>query len=826
MSSLQQYRAKRRFDITSEPAGTDATQPRNALTYVVHKHDARRLHYDLRLEHEGVLWSWAVTRGPSLNPEDKRLAVQVEDHPLDYASFEGVIPRGQYGAGPVIVWDRGTWAPEVDPAHGMAKGHLAFSLAGEKLKGRWNLVRLRARGGDKRANWLLIKAYDAEADADRDILVDAPRSVASGHTIEEVEAGLTPVTIPARTLRSTAAVARPRGRDVEFPGFVSPSLASLGDRPPEGDDWLHEVKFDGYRVQAQVRDRIARLLTRTGLDWTARFPSAIRGAFAALPCEDAVIDGEIVAFDRSGAISFGALQGLMSDGEHAPSACYAFDLLMLDGEDLRGQPLLTRKERLQDLLGAHVDDAILKFSEHFTQSGGTMLRHACRMGLEGVVSKRAEAPYRSGRTRDWIKSKCRQRQEFVIVGYTHAKTSARDLGALLVGFFDQDELVLAGRVGTGFTRNTADRLKKALDMRHSETSPLATRGRPASVVWVKPELVAEVEFAGWTGDRLLRQAVFRGLRDDKPAAEVTAETSTSEKAREESSRASHAVHSSIRLSNPDKLLWPQDGVSKRMLLEYYSRVWPLMQPHIVNRPLSLLRAPDGVGSSTFFQKHAGPGMDAAVHRRRDIDGKDLLYIRDFDGLAALVQLGVVELHIWGATIDAIETPDTLTFDLDPDPTVKPEIVQDAARELRSRLGDMSLESHLKASGGKGYHVVVPLKPGADWHRVKEFARDSARAMEASDPKLYTATLSRKARHRRIFIDYLRNGRGSTAIAPYSTRARPGTPLAVPIQWDRLDRNMRPDLFRLTEVVTSGLREAGIEEAPWPRSTPVKLITNR
>jgi bifunctional non-homologous end joining protein LigD len=845
MATLDLYRAKRDFTLTKEPKGAAARKKAAAAqggAFVVHKHAARRLHYDLRLEHDGVLWSWAVTRGPSLDPDEKRLAVHVEDHPLEYGSFEGTIPEGQYGAGSVIVWDEGRWVPEGDPAFGLEKGHLSFILQGHKLAGQWHLVRLKPRRGEKRDNWLLIKVDDAAARQDGDILESAPNSVKSGLSVEDVGAGkAAKPKIWAKTKRPgsddvSSAEAKPSPpaktksarktkNDADtLPRFVEPCLATLQDKPPAGGSWLHEVKFDGYRLQARIEDGKAVLLTRSGLDWTDRFGATLAKALGDLPCDTALIDGEVVALGENGLSSFSALQEALADGRTGQLVFFAFDLLHLDGEDLRADPLLARKERLEALFHRIEGEKPLRYSEHFVEPGQTMLRHACRMGLEGVISKRADAPYRRGRGRDWIKSKCTQRQEFVIAGYVPSKGSKHELGSIVAGYHEGGELKPAGRVGTGFSRKSAAALKTKLDAIKAEASPFTgAAARERGIVWVKPELVAEVEFRAWTASKTLRHASYLGLREDKPADDVVAERpapveeadakpanapagkSARAKAKTAKAKPKGSVAretTQVKLSSPDKPLWPDIGLTKQGLLDYYATVWPLMRPHVIDRPLSLVRAPNGIEGHSFFQKHAMPGMHDAVLRKKDKDGEELLFIREFDGLAALVQLGTVEIHLWGAAIETVETPDQIIFDLDPDPGVPLDRVRDAALTVREKLREVGFESLLKTSGGKGYHVVVPLKPWAGWDRVKGFARDFARAMAQSEPALYTATLSKKARKGKIFIDYLRNGRGSTAIAPYSTRARPGASVAMPIAWEALARTA-PDAFKAEAIRDDG-----------------------
>ncbi|WP_439496858.1 DNA ligase D [Bosea sp. (in: a-proteobacteria)] len=821
MATLDLYRAKRDFSRTKEPQGKALRKKVKEAggAFVIHKHAARRLHYDLRLEHDGVLWSWAVTRGPSLDPDEKRLAVHVEDHPLDYGGFEGTIPKGEYGAGSVIIWDEGQWQPEGDPAFGLKKGHLAFELKGHKLAGRWHLVRLKPRHGEKRDNWLLIKVEDEAARDDEDILETAPNSVKSGLSVEEIGKTEEPARVwtkqqqPAKAKAAKAPRRKTAKRGTDLPDFVPPTLATLQTKPPTGEDWLHEVKFDGYRVQARLENGEVRLLTRTGLDWTGRFGTPIAKALAALPCESALIDGEIVALSENGISSFSALQQALSEERPEGLVFFVFDLLHLDGEELREDPLMARKERLEALLQHADGGGPLRYSEHFIEPGQTMLSHACRMGLEGVVSKRADAPYRSGRGRDWIKSKCTQRQEFVIAGYVPSQVPGRGLRSLLVGYNKGGELRPAGRVGTGFSGKSAPALKRRLDAIRTDASAFKGKpGRERGIVWVKPELVAEIEFRAWTASKTLRHASYLGLREDKRAGDVVAEEAqpadtkpvrpSPRKAKKPMTKT--AARSAVTLSNPDKPLWPDIGLTKQDLLDYYASVWPRIQPYLVNRPLSLLRAPDGIEGQRFFQKHASPGMHDAIATASDPeDGEELLYIRDFDGLAALVQLGTVEIHVWGATIDAIETPDQVIFDLDPDEGVPIARVRDAALTVRERLAELGFESYLKTSGGKGFHVVISLRPKADWAKVKEFARDFAKAMEQAEPKLYTATLSKKARKGRIFIDYLRNGRGATAIAPFSTRARPGAAVSMPVAWDELGEGLKPDRYKAKDVMKNG-----------------------
>jgi bifunctional non-homologous end joining protein LigD len=822
--TLEKYRAKRDFSKTAEPAGKTVrtrAKKQGGGIFVIHKHAATRLHYDLRLEHAGVLWSWAVTRGPSLDPHEKRLAVHVEDHPIDYAPFEGTIPKGEYGGGAVIVWDEGTWQPEHDPAAGMKKGHIDFELHGHKLGGKWHLVRLKPRSGEKKDNWLLIKSDDAAARPGEDILKEAPASVKSGLTIEEVGAGKAAKGEKPKVWHSNKpAAGKAKHAKAAKLDFIEPALATLERNAPSGKEWLHEVKFDGYRMQGQIAGIEIRLLTRTGLDWTKRFGARIPAALASLKCADAIFDGEIVVLADNGVSSFSALQADLSASRTTRMIYYVFDLLRLDGEDLRKEPLVERKERLRELLEDLPDDAMVRFSDHFSEPGKLMLKHACRMGLEGVVSKRADAPYRSGRTGVWIKSKCTQRQELVIGGYLPSDKTGRGLRSLLVGYHEGGKLNYAGRVGTGFSTKTGDDLKKRLDALKAKKSPFGAKVPGGKgLVWVQPELVAEVEFRSWTAERIIRHASFQGLREDKPAEEVVQEKPLAANAGKRKTgrtgstgKGKSEVKTSINLTNADKLLWPDEKVSKQNLLEHYDLVWPRMEQFVVGRPLALVRAPDGVGGQRFFQKHASAGMSEKIFKSKDPeDDEEILYVKDFDGIAALVQMGVVEIHIWGCTVDKIDTPDQIVFDLDPDEGVSVDKVRQAAMDIRDRLEELALPVFVKTSGGKGYHVVVPLKPKAGWDEVKGFAHDFARAMEQAEPERFTATLSKKARKDRIFIDYLRNGRGSTTVAPYSSRAKKGATISMPVTWAEIEAGVAPNAFPLGEKTTLK-RLAGAD--PW------------
>ena len=879
--AFELYRAKRKFDATPEPRGKRGRHHGNS--FVVQKHAARRLHYDFRLELDGVLKSWAVTRGPSLVPGEKRLAVEVEDHPLDYGGFEGTIPKGQYGGGTVMLWDRGQWIPEGDPHVGFAKGHLDFTLEGEKLKGRWHLVRMRRRSGENRDNWLLIKAEDSEARtaADPDILEEQTLSVATHRTMDEIAQGVPPKIrskfkagavwhsaagaaaaddppettkrLAARTVVSTArkdaggksnkAARQAQGKRAaaSLPDFIPPALAEMAAAPPAGQAFVHEIKFDGYRMQARLDHGRVVLRTRKGLDWTARFRS-VAVALAALPAETAVIDGEIVVEDDNGISSFPALQAVLKGERRGAFVYYAFDLLHLNGRDLTAEPLLVRNAALAALLAKNRNPT-LRLSEHLEERGPVVFAHACRMGLEGIVSKRTDAPYRSGRSRDWIKSKCTARQEFVVGGFALVKGSRRTIGALIVGTFAEDGFVYAGRVGTGFTQKTAHDLWQRLDPLRIERCPFASLPadeRRRNAIWVKPELVIEAELTGWTDAGLVRHAVFKGVRDDKPAATVVRETpkrktsdppaapgteaqrttaaqaaasrggKTSATSTPASRRGANPSGPAIKFTNPDRIYWPDIGFTKEQLAEFYAAIWDWIAPHIVRRPLSLLRCPNGIGEKCFVQKHVHSTFDRRHIVTIDDHGDEVMAIETREGLLALVQSGVLEVHVWGSTIDHIDRCDRLVFDLDPAPDVGWAAVIAAAREVRDRLAALHLETFVKTSGGKGLHVVAPIE-GVEWNAAKNFTKSIAVAMARDAPRQYLATMTKSARQGRIYIDYLRNGRGQTAIAAYSSRARPGAGVSTPVSWNELTAKLTPDRYT---VLNLQARLARLRADPW------------
>jgi bifunctional non-homologous end joining protein LigD len=851
-SSLAEYQARRDFTKTPEPRGHPGPQPAGSM-FVVQKHDASRPHYDFRLEVDGVLKSWAVPKGPSLDPADKRLAMQTEDHPLEYGSFEGIIPEGEYGGGTVLLWDRGTWAPTGDPAAGIRAGRLKFTLAGEKLRGGFTLIRLRGRGrrdADGRS-WLLIKERDEHAKPSAELSVTDARSesVVTGRRIVEVATGRArtwhsnrsakvarraapPTPRPARAKPGSPGRPPPGARPSRLRKFVQPQLATLVAAPPAGDEWLHELKFDGYRILCRIEKGRVTLWSRNARDWTAQFPG-IASAASQLPVRAALLDGEIAVLLPNGTTSFQALQNALSAGDRGQLVYFVFDLLHLDGQDLTGAPLEARKTALEELIGTGRDGPI-RYSAHVVGQGEAFFRQACRRSLEGVVSKRRDRPYEPGRGRSWLKVKCIQEQEFVVGGFTEPKGTRAGLGALLLGVHDDgDGLAYAGKVGTGFTGAAARRLRERLDGLRVEKSPFR-RPPPGAreARWVKPELVAEVEFTEWTTDGRLRHPSFKGLREDKPAGEVVrerpapAQASASrgggrrtrktavKQANASAGPQDDAVVAGVRISHPDRVVYPAQGITKAQLAGYYAAIAEHMLPHLRSRPTVLLRCPEGLGQECFYQKHAGSWAPSSLRRvpiREKRKTSDYLVVDDVAGLVSLVQMGALEFHTWNAQADSLETPDRLVFDLDPGPDVPWPAVRTAARLVRARLDAHGLTSFVKTTGGKGLHVVAPIAPGPDWDACLAFAHQVTEALVAETPRAFVATMAKVARKGKIFIDYLRNQRGATSVAAYSTRARPGAPVSTPITWDELDSISAGDHFTIETVQRRLARRSG---DPW------------
>jgi bifunctional non-homologous end joining protein LigD len=838
---LSTYRKKRDFEQTAEPSGDVRVAPAEQRRFVIQKHAATRLHYDLRLEFDGVFKSWAVTRGPSLDPHDKRLAVEVEDHPLDYGDFEGTIPKDQYGGGTVQLWDRGTWDSQ-DPQRGFAKGDLKFNLHGDKLHGSWVLVRMRHdRNGGKRTNWLLIKHRDeyAKQGEDNDVL-EEDRSVASGRTMKQIADGKGKAPKPFmmakngkgkadavwHSNRGEAAEARPKAkaqparqaqasRIDSIPDFVAPQLCISVERPPSGEGWGHEIKFDGYRVQLRVEDGKATLKTRKGLDWTDKF-KAIAKEGSALP--DTLIDGEIVALDHDGNPNFSALQAAISDGKTEKLIFFAFDLLFAEDMDLRKLPLRERKARLKQLLDAQKGKSI-RYVEHFEVDGEAVLKSAAELNLEGIISKKLSAPYHSGRTESWTKAKARAGQEVVIGGW---KTTNGKFRSLMAGVYRGDHLVFVGIVGTGFGQGTVKRIMPALKAAASDENPFGGKNAPRkarNVHWVRPELVAEIEFAGWTADGNIRQAAFKGLRQDKRADEVRAEKPVMTKvtkpvakvgkaASKPSSGKSSAAVMGVVISNPTKAMWPDAGdgepVTKLDLARYFEAVGDWMIAHLAGRPCSIVRAPDGIHGQHFFQRHGMQGTsDLMKLVKVSGDRKPYLQIDRVEGLAAVAQAGGLELHPWNCAPDLYDVPGRLVFDLDPAPDVEFADVVEAAKEMREYLKRLGMESFCKTTGGKGLHVVVPLLYGAKdrvgWKEAKGFAQGVCQLMANEEPDRYLLNMSKAKRTGKIFLDYLRNDRMSTAVGALSPRAREGATVSMPITWAQVKGDLDPKRFTVRTV---------------------------
>ena len=868
--ALTVYRTKRDFTKTEEPSGEERVAPSSRLRFVVQKHAARQLHYDFRLEWDGVFKSWAVARGPSLNPADKRLAVEVEDHPLDYGDFEGTIPKGEYGGGTVMLWDRGFWIPEgvKSTQDALQAGDLKFTLEGDKLKGSWVLVRMRGdKFGGKRTNWLLIKHRDADStDASGEAVLSEDRSVASGRTMQQIADGkgrrpkpfMLATTAPGKAdavwnsnraegggeesppsagaAEADAAENAKAGKTKRVkpvmvktvPKFIEPQLAKLVARPPDRAGWAHEVKFDGYRAQLNIEKGQAVIRTRTGLDWTERF-SAIAKEAGAFP--DCVLDGEIVALDDRQLPNFGALQAALSAEKSDDLIFYAFDLLFEGREDLRGLALSERKARLEKFLSAQSSSSRIRYVAHLESNAEAVLASACKIGLEGIISKRLDAAYTSGRSDRWLKAKCRAGQEVVLGGWT---TEAGTLRSLLAGVHREGQLVYAGRIGTGYGREVVKTLLPKLQKLTREKSPFAGPNAPpkeSNVRWLKPDLVAEIEFEGWTDSGMIRQAAFKGLREDKDPNDVVAETATMQKAAEKNivpakTRATRKTGAAQRkntaqkkttaapgasgpstvmgvtLSKPDKALWPDGGdgkpVTKLDLARYYEQIGEWMLPHLTGRPCSLVRAPDGIEGQQFFQRHAMQGMsDLFDFVKVRGDKAPYVQIDRVEALAAVAQVGALELHPWNCARNDPESAGRLVFDLDPAPDVKFEAVIAAALDIRERLEKLGLVCFCKSTGGKGLHVVTPLlegKKAVAWPIAKNFAHLVCAQMAQDSPTRYLDNMSKAKRSGRIFLDYLRNDRTATAVAVLSPRAREGAPVSMPLVWRDVKKGLDPKSF--------------------------------
>ncbi len=906
---LARYRSMRDFHITAEPAGGAKGKPHltGALPFVIQKHAASHLHYDFRLGWNGVLKSWAVAKGPSYYPGDRRLAVQVEDHPMEYGGFEGIIPKGQYGGGTVMVWDQGTWTPQpgyenVDA--GLRDGSLKFVMHGTKMKGKWTLVRMGGKAANEsKPNWLLIKEHDdfERPETGPAITEEEPNSVVTGRSLDQIAAqedhvwnsketakpgqawyrnekpteksspppdasppsakgaphhnlgqnprsdtpekhqGLKARPIPASTLNTLPKESQPT--------FIPPQLALEATTPPEGATWLHELKLDGYRIQARKttstsRDRqvSVQLLTRKGLDWTHRM-APVAEAIRQLPTNDLTLDGEVCVVADDGTTSFADLQAWFQNGDPARLTYFAFDLLHLDGHNTRNLPLIERKHLLEQIIAPHASDN-LQYSAHVEDHGLDLFHKACAAHAEGIISKQADCPYVSRRSPTWLKSKCLREQEFVIAGFTDSTEGPNRFGSLLLGVYDDNgTLIYTGRTGTGFTQKLKRDLYQQLAKLETKTLPFTRRPADArrDVHWIKPQLVAQVRFATWTADNLVRQAAFLGLREDKPAAEVRREQPTVAPTPKVSHRSSTPIAAKksavekksvtlsgarsaqskdlppsehpakspqpsapqtpatkappIRLTHPEKILDPETQLTKRELADFYWAVAPRMLPHIANRPLSLVRCPEGSNKPCFYQKHVTPTLPPGIGSVSIADKKGkvepYITLATPEALAGLAQLGVLELHPWGSRNTDLEHPDRLIFDLDPDESLPWSTVTHAAAEVRARLRKAGLTSFLKTTGRKGLHIVAPIAPDHTWPEIKQLAHDFVLAMERANPRLYLTRMTKSARTGKIYLDYLRNERGATAVAPYSPRARAGAPVSLPLTWKELSLPTRP-----------------------------------
>jgi bifunctional non-homologous end joining protein LigD len=812
---LETYNRKRDFAKTAEPPGEVAPSrgPNAPALFMVQKHDATRLHYDLRLELDGVMKSWAVPKGPSLNPADRHLAVRTEDHPMSYATFEGTIPKGEYGGGTVMLWDWGKWIPhpDKDPRKTIEEGHLHFTLEGHRMKGEWVMFRLKGRPGERAENWMLKKVTDEHAGGSMGLTEKYLTSIKTGRSMQEIAAGKkakelkgwknpprarlgegdhakhgggvnaqsSPATPPPRSARSPSP-SKARG-GIKIPPFREPQKATLVDHVPSGSGWIHEMKYDGYRCLLAIGGGKAKVYTRSGLDWSDKFPE-IAEAAAQLEIGSALLDGEIVSLDDKGNTGFSALQQAISEGGRGLTL-FLFDALEIDGEDLTRLPTIERKGRLASLVGDGLPPTIL-YAEHIVGHGEKLFEAMCEAGQEGIISKRADSPYRGGRTKTWLKIKCTYRQEFVILGWSESDKKGRGFRALLLGVHEDGKLRYAGKVGTGFSNQVQVDLRERFEkLAAAKPAAPVPRAEARGAHWIKPKLVAEVAFAEFTAEGVVRHASFLGLRSDKKAAEVVEEMP-------QPVALAEPAPDDVKITNPERVLFPDSGVTKKELVDYYRMVGPAMMEWAARRPLSLVRCPQGRSSKCFFQKHNTGSFGPQVHQIGIEEKKgqieDYVYVEDRAGILACTQMGTIEFHGWGSSVAEVEKPDRLVFDIDPDEGLSFDQVKRTARDLHKYLADMGLMSFPMVTGGKGLHVVVPLTPDAEWPQVKDFAQRFAIALATAEPERFTANLAKAKRKGRIFLDYLRNQRGATAILPYSARARERAPVAAPIGWDELD----------------------------------------
>ncbi|WP_444644828.1 DNA ligase D [Caproiciproducens sp. R1] len=792
VTKLEEYNRKRNFEKTEEPEG-ESENPEDRLKFVVQHHIARRDHFDFRLEWDGVLLSWAVPKGPSYDTHDKRLAVQVEDHPLEYRNFEGLIPKGEYGGGVVMLWDEGFWEPQADAAEGLRTGSLKFILKGKRLKGKWALIRMKAKGDETRSNWLLLKEKD-DYSKTGDGISEFTTSVRTGRTLEEIEKG--------------------EGEKFTRNPFekADVQLARLVSTVPEGEDWLYEVKYDGYRILAFLKGNNVRLQTRSGNDYTDRFPEVANSLIDLAAGRAMVLDGEIVVTDVHGRTDFQALQNYMKAPKGKNCIYIVFDLLALDGADLRGQRLIDRKEALGTLMKSSPKN--LYYCQHIKGNGKESFAAAGQANLEGIVGKKADSVYSGTRNGDWIKLKCDKRQEFIIGGYTLSDKKTSGVSSLLLGVYKGEELVYAGRAGTGLSARSAAELEhqfKSLERGSAPFSQAPQERTHEKITWLEPLLVAEIKFAQWTEENLLRQASFKGLRTDKNPKDIKKEEADDEAQPQASAENvekpmkaadDDLIIEGVKITHPEKIMFHDPDITKADVIRYYEKAAARMLPYVSHRILSIVRCPKGISQSCFLKKHPGSDSKGVVSvsiPTNDGETEDYFYIEDASGLISEAQMGTLEFHTWGSRVDKLENPDVMVFDLDPDEGMDLETVRQGVKDVKSILAELSLKSYLKTSGGKGYHVVVPFKPVASWDVFHDFAKRIAEVMEQKWPDRYTSNIRKEKRKNKIFIDWIRNGRGATSVSPYSIRAREGAKVSMPIAWDELE-TVAPDGITMEDAL--------------------------